>query len=183
MPRLTAAERHAAQQQPSYLAVPGPPIPHPLAKVPPHISSRPDIYLANGRTLVQPRLPPLLGPVGFDGRDANNGRVHATPAVDGEGSLDDRDIIAPERSPPPDPTQHRRKRAAQWQRWQGEVIPNLLHHFTRMLHETKSLREYDNLEAPSKSCDCPGRVLKVSIVRFSCTQRCSLLGNGVADFT
>ncbi|KAJ7444054.1 hypothetical protein B0H11DRAFT_1696122, partial [Mycena galericulata] len=59
------------------------------------------------------------------------------------------------------------KRAAQWQRWQGEVIPNLLPHFARFLHGTKSMRHYDGLEIPRKTCQCVGRVLKVAVVHFS----------------
>ncbi|KAJ7774176.1 hypothetical protein DFH07DRAFT_865935 [Mycena maculata] len=80
---------------------------------------------------------------------------------------DERDFVAPERTPPPDPGQHGRKRAAQWKRWQVEVLPNLLLPFAWILHETKSLRDYAPLEIPAKSCGCTGRILKVAIVRFS----------------
>ena len=56
-------------------------------------------------------------------------------------------IIPLERStPPPDPSQHRRKRAAQWRRWQGEVLPNLVDTFVQVLYETKSLCHSDNLK-------------------------------------
>ncbi|KAJ7507645.1 hypothetical protein B0H11DRAFT_2218486 [Mycena galericulata] len=167
MRRMTAKERHAAQQNPSYYAVPGPSIPHPLAKVPSHVNNRPDIVLANGRTLIQPCLPPLLARAGLGGEilgGADNEDAREGP--DGD-AYDERDIVPPDRTPPPDPTQHRRKRAAQWQRWQGEVIPNLLPHFARFLHSTKSMRHYDGVEIPRKTCQCVGRVLKVAVVHFS----------------
>ncbi|KAJ7463383.1 hypothetical protein FB451DRAFT_1043224 [Mycena latifolia] len=80
-------------------------------------------------------------------------------------------MVAPERTPPPDPTQHRRKRGAQWRRWQLEVIPTVLPHFTRVLHATKSLRDCTDLPLPtasSGSCACKtSRVCKIAIVRFS----------------
>jgi hypothetical protein len=82
-------------------------------------------------------------------------------------------IIPLERSPPPpDPSQHRRKRAAQWRRWQGEVLPNLVDTFVHVLYETKSLRHSDNLKIPkinSNACECPtAKVCKIALVRFSC---------------
>ncbi|KAJ7450642.1 hypothetical protein FB451DRAFT_1186751 [Mycena latifolia] len=112
--RLTAKEHRAAQEAqaaPAYLAVPGPSVPHPRARIPAHISSRPDVYLPNGRTLMQPRLPPLLS------------RGPLPRAAQDQDAYDNRNMVAPERTPPPDPTQHRRKRGAQWRRWQLEVIP------------------------------------------------------------
>jgi hypothetical protein len=63
-----------------------------------------------------------------------------------EAASDDPDMMPIEHTPPPpdpNPGQHRRKRAAQWQRWQQEVIPALLPHFARLLQETKSLRDLD----------------------------------------
>ncbi|KAJ7501610.1 hypothetical protein B0H11DRAFT_1713561 [Mycena galericulata] len=173
MPRLTAAERRAAQEKPSYLAVPGPPVPHHLAKVKEHISSRPDIVLPHGRTLVQPRLPPLLGFLGLESEDAaDDGRANAVPMSDldppSELDVDDRDIIAPERTPPPpDPLQHRRKRAAQWKRWQSDILPTLLPHLHRVLQETHSFRDLDNLEPSRNPCGCTGKLLKIAIVHFS----------------
>ncbi|KAJ7083574.1 hypothetical protein C8R44DRAFT_652030, partial [Mycena epipterygia] len=63
------------------------------------------------------------------------------------------------------------KREAQWRRWQAEVIPNLLPHFVRVMHQTKSFRDYDALELPARSsmpCTCiSSRTCKVAIVRFT----------------
>ncbi|KAJ7450464.1 hypothetical protein FB451DRAFT_1186861 [Mycena latifolia] len=160
--RLTAKEHRAAQEAqaaPAYLAVPGPSVPHPRARIPAHISSRPDVYLPNGWTLMQPRLPPLLS------------RGPLPRAAQDQDVYDNRNMVAPERTPPPDPTQHRRKRGAQWRRWQLEVIPTVLPHFTRVLHATKSLRDCTDLPLPtasSGSCACKtSRVCKIVIVRFS----------------
>jgi hypothetical protein len=38
-----------------------------------------------------------------------------------EAAAEDPDIIFIEHTPPPDPAQHQRKRAAQWERWQRSV--------------------------------------------------------------
>ncbi|KAJ7116162.1 hypothetical protein C8R43DRAFT_1091280 [Mycena crocata] len=70
-------------------------------------------------------------------------------------------------TPPPDATQHRRKRAAQWRCWQNDIIPNLLPVFTRTLHATKSLRECDHLKIPAANCACIGTNLKIAIVHFT----------------
>ncbi|KAJ7433812.1 hypothetical protein FB451DRAFT_1195879 [Mycena latifolia] len=151
--RLTTKERRAAQEAqaaPAYLAVPGPSVPHPRTRIPAHISSRPDVYLPNGWTLMQPRLPPLLS------------RGPLPRAAQDQDAYDNRDM-------------HRRKRGAQWRRWQLEVIPTVLPHFTRVLHATKSLRDCTDLPLPtasSGSCACKtSRVCKIAIVRFSSCQR------------
>ncbi|KAJ7476801.1 hypothetical protein FB451DRAFT_1397036 [Mycena latifolia] len=158
--RLSKKERQATQQPRDYWALPGPRVPHPRANIPAHISSRPDILLPNGRTLVQPRLPPLL-----------RHPVFASTADDGQNVEDDRDMVAPQRTPPPDPTQYQRKRAAQWRHWQQEVLPNLIPHFVRIFDKTKSLRYCEELPLPtgaSSRCDCiGGKVHKIAIVRFS----------------
>ncbi|KAJ6553757.1 hypothetical protein DFH09DRAFT_1085515 [Mycena vulgaris] len=103
MVRLKAKEHKLA----AYFAVPGPKAPHTLAKTLPHLGSCPDVYLPNGCTLVQPRLPPLLEHPWFAGH---------TPVDPGDlhDVYDDRDMVAPESTPPPDPTWHRWKRAARW---------------------------------------------------------------------
>ncbi|KAJ7442423.1 hypothetical protein FB451DRAFT_1343897 [Mycena latifolia] len=79
-------------------------------------------------------------------------------------------MVALEHTPPPDPTQHQRKRAAQWRHWQLEVIPNLIPHFVRIMHETKSLRDCGDLALPTgipEGCSCvAARVHKIAIVRF-----------------
>ncbi|KAJ7713201.1 hypothetical protein DFH07DRAFT_974803 [Mycena maculata] len=144
MRRMHPKERHAAQQNRPGYSVPGASIPDARARLPDHLSSRPEVLLARGR----------------------HGAIFDEAAGPPE-PYDERDFVAPERTPPPDPGQHGRKRAAQWKRWQVEVLPNLLLPFARILHETKSLRDYAPLEIPAKSCGCTGRILKVAIVRFS----------------
>ncbi|KAJ7687773.1 hypothetical protein B0H17DRAFT_1203476 [Mycena rosella] len=147
--RITAKERRDAAQPLFYLAVPGPSVPHHRAHTSPHISTRPDVYLPNGRTLVQPRLPPLL-----DRRFFNEDN-------------------APEETPAPDSAQHARKRSNQWRRWQQEVIPPLIPHFVRALYLTKSLRYCDTLVLQARRA-CTGDIpcasitkRKIALVRFS----------------
>ncbi|KAJ7851452.1 hypothetical protein B0H13DRAFT_1643971 [Mycena leptocephala] len=70
-------------------------------------------------------------------------------------------------TPPPRPDQHRRKRASQWQRWQGKVIPELLPHFARVLQESKSLRKMDARHPTRGPCNCSAKLHKIAIVRFS----------------
>ncbi|KAJ7912883.1 hypothetical protein B0H13DRAFT_1874459 [Mycena leptocephala] len=141
--KLTKAQRHAAaSSSPAYELLPGPSMPHPLAKVPAHIARRPDVQLFGGITLIQPCLPSLLGQF-----EAASDSPDMMP-------IDDSPL-----APDPNPGQHRRKRAVQWQRWQQEVVPALLPHFARLLQETKSLRDLD--------ASRPTKLHKVAIVRFS----------------
>ncbi|KAJ7454484.1 hypothetical protein FB451DRAFT_1373547 [Mycena latifolia] len=88
-----------------------------------------------------------------------------------QDAYDNCDMVAPEQTPPSDPTQHRRKRGAQWRRWQLEVIPTVLPHFTRVLHATKPLRHCTDLPLPTASlgsCACKtSRVCKIAIIQFS----------------
>ena len=162
MARLTKKERQAAAAAtPSYTPLPGPKVPHHNKKIPEHLRSRPDIYLADGRTLEQPRLPPLFGRL----REA----VERAPNAE-ELELDDPDLWAPDRTPPPqESTQHSRKRAAQWRRWQEDVIPYLIDHYVRLLHETKSLRDMPTSVSCPPVCSCGKQTRKVAIVRFTCT--------------
>ncbi|KAJ7113865.1 hypothetical protein C8R44DRAFT_740749 [Mycena epipterygia] len=164
MVRLKAHERARAAALPSYLAVPGPSIPHPRQKVPGHISRRPDILLGNGQTLVQPRLPALYAHSAFT--PVNSDRD--------EADYDQRDILPSDGNIPPtprrDPTTHRRKREAQWRRWQGEVLPGLIPHYVRVLEQTRSLREFDKLPHRTRTnvCVCLNtKVSKIAIVHFS----------------
>lgn len=168
MVRISRAELQVAASSPSYLPVAGPSVPHHLRKVRSSIRDRPDVYLANGRTLVQPRLPPLFGHVGLVERPV--GRRDADVSErNTDAGYDDPFLLAPQRTPPPaDRTLHRRKREAQWRRWQGEVLPNLLPHFVRVMHQTKSFRDYDDLEIPARSCACISKKCKVAVVRFTC---------------
>ena len=111
MRRLSRKDRAAAAKAPTYLAVPGPSVAHPLARAERHDENRKAVYLRNGQTLVQPPLPPLLHPWFVEPTPD-----HAPRTLPGEEPVeyDGRDIIPLEHSPPPpDPNQHRRKRTAQ----------------------------------------------------------------------
>lgn len=170
MVHVSRAARTSATSSPSYLAIPGPSVPHYRRRIQTYIRDRPDVFLANGRTLIQPRLPPLFGHVGLAETTRQRNADEDRPNVD--AGEEDPFLLASERSPPPaDRTQHRRKREAQWRRWQGEVIPKLLPHFVRVMHQSKSFRDYDALELPAGSstpCACASsRTCKVAIVRFT----------------
>jgi hypothetical protein len=91
-----------------------------------------------------------------------------------QAASDGPDIMQFDYTPPPRPDQHRRKRAAQWQRWQREVIPALLPHFARLLQESKSLRDLDGRRPTRNPCDCSTKLHKIAIVRFSCMSPISL---------
>ncbi|KAJ7627710.1 hypothetical protein DFH06DRAFT_1338877 [Mycena polygramma] len=166
----------AASSPVSYDLLPGPRAVHHRRKIPPHIARRPDILLYNGETLIQPRLPPLLGQSAFSYQavDGSPSRTPRTSEADrvaeefAEGASQDPDIMPVRGTPPPDPGRHRRKKAAQWQRWQQEVLPALLPHYATLLYDTKSLRKVDGRMPPSSTCHCTTTKLhKVAIVRFS----------------
>ncbi|KAJ7084729.1 hypothetical protein C8R44DRAFT_545575, partial [Mycena epipterygia] len=61
------------------------------------------------------------------------------------------------------------KRAAQWRRWDQEIIPLLIPHYSWVVWETKFLRELEKLGPPVQDCDCIPRNQRVTIMRFSCT--------------
>ncbi|KAJ7340036.1 hypothetical protein DFH08DRAFT_704820 [Mycena albidolilacea] len=73
-------------------------------------------------------------------------------------------------TPTPDKTKHRRARAKQWERWQGEILPALLPEFGRVLQETKSLRDLEGRRQQTPSCHCLVKIHNISIVRFSCIE-------------
>ncbi|KAJ7820784.1 hypothetical protein B0H14DRAFT_3147027 [Mycena olivaceomarginata] len=147
--KLTPKARHAAaMSSPTYTLREGPRVADPRRKLD-HVARRPDVVLHDGRTLVQPRLPALLTQFGLT-ETRHNGRA-APPVSDKDRAAEDfaeaaaehPEIMFMERTPMPDPAQHRRKQAAQWERWQCSVLPILLPEFARLLHETKSLRDLD----------------------------------------
>jgi hypothetical protein len=120
--------------------------------------------------LVQRPLPPRLGHVGFDSYT-----VHidlGTPADNQDRRPDGGTIFDLERTPPISPSKHRKKRAAQWRRWDQEIIPLLIPHYSWVLWETKCLRELEKLGTPAQDCDCVPRIQIVTIMRFSCTFQC-----------
>ncbi|KAJ7832722.1 hypothetical protein B0H13DRAFT_2370815 [Mycena leptocephala] len=156
--KLTKAQRQAAASSlPAYELAAGP-------------------SLFGGITLIQPRLPSLLGQFGLTELRDNARRPPPMSPTDvaannfAESASDDPDMMPIDDTPPvpaANPGQHRRKRAAQWQRWQQEVIPALLPHFARLLQETKSLRDLDASHPSRSPCDCSTKLHKVAIVRFS----------------
>jgi hypothetical protein len=91
------------------------------------------------------------------------------------------ELMFMERTPPPDPTKHRRKRAAQWQRWQQEILPKVLPHFALLLHETKSLREMDGRQPRIPSCACQHKTHKIAVMRFASTSPLVCLNPASAD--
>lgn len=162
----------AASSPISHALQPGPPVPHQRKKVPEHISRRTDVLLYGGKTLTQPRLPALFSQYGpVEPRDNQPAPPMSEEDLaaeeEAQAASEDPDIMYFDHTPPPRPDQHRRKRAAQWQRWQNEVIPGLLPHFARLLQETKSLREMDACHPTRNPCDCTTKRHKIAIVRFS----------------
>ncbi|KAJ7300479.1 hypothetical protein DFH08DRAFT_828432 [Mycena albidolilacea] len=172
--KIPAKARHtAATSSPSYSLADGPRVPNARRKFPDHIAQRPEVLLYNGRTLVQPRMPALLAQYGL-AEERSDG--HAPPLASDEdlaaeelavAASDCPDLMFIEHTPPPDPTKHRRKRAAQWQRWQNEVLPKLLPHFARLLQETKSLREMDSRRPQPSTCACPTQTHTIAVMRFA----------------
>jgi hypothetical protein len=71
---------------------------------------------------------------------------------------------------PVDPakSRHRRKRVAQWRRWEIDIIPVLIGPYLKLLAATNSLR---NAPPPpsKKACTCRdvGRNLSVTVVKFT----------------
>ncbi|KAF8191905.1 hypothetical protein K438DRAFT_1919325 [Mycena galopus ATCC 62051] len=170
--KLSAKQRHAAAtSSPAYVLEPGPRAANTRRR---EDSGRPaDVLLQNGRTLVQPRLPSLLHQFGV--AEARHG--HATPVISdediaaadfAEAASDDPDIMGVQHTPPPTPGIHRRKREAQWKRWQQSVLPTLLPELACLFYETKSLRDLDSHQQQQRTaCTCKLKTLKIAILHFS----------------
>ncbi|KAF8143385.1 hypothetical protein K438DRAFT_1783790 [Mycena galopus ATCC 62051] len=151
----------------------GPAVPDPRRKVAPHVSRHPDVLLYNGQTLVQPRLPALLAQYGLV-EARTDGRHQPPPSAEDLAAQDladeaarDPDIMFVNTTPPPDKTKHRRKRAAQWHRWQNETLPALLPEYARMIQEMKSLRDLEGRKPQASPCACHKEIHRVAVVRFS----------------
>jgi hypothetical protein len=164
---MTKEQRRAAAQPLSYEHN-SETIPDVRSKLPDHLSHRGEILFPNGRMLVQRPLPPRVGHVGFDS--------YTTADIDPETPVGNQDrlpdvgtIFDIERTPPISPSKHRKKRAAQWRRWDQEIIPLLIPHYSWVVWETKCLRELEKLGPPVQDCDCIPRIQRVTIMRFSCT--------------
>lgn len=169
--RMTKEQRRAAAQPLSYEHN-SETIPDVRSKLPDHLSRRGEILFPNGRMLVQRPLPPRVGHVGFESYTPVDNDP-ANPA-DNQDRLPDPGIIFDiERTPPISPSKHRKKRAAQWHRWDQEIIPLLIPHYSWVVWETKCLRELEKLGPPVQDCDCIPRNQTVTIMRFSCTCQCS----------
>ncbi len=174
--KITAKARHAAAtSSPSYTLSDGPPVPNARRRLPPHLEQRPEVLLYNGRTLVQPRMPALLAQYGL-AEARSDGRAPPLPSDEdlaaedfAAAASDGPELMFVERTPPPDPTKHSRKRLAQWQRWQQVVLPRILPDFARVLHETKSLRDMDGRAPRPSTCACQKKTQKVVIMRFAGT--------------
>ncbi|KAJ7718391.1 hypothetical protein B0H14DRAFT_3521701 [Mycena olivaceomarginata] len=136
----------------------------------------PDVLLYNGRTLVQPRMPALLAQYGLT-EPRQDGRAPPPVSVEDRAAQEfadeassEPDIMWSDPTPTPDKTKHRRARAKQWERWQGEILPALLPEFGRVLQETKSLRDLEGRRQQTPSCHCLVKIHNISIVRFSCIE-------------
>ncbi|KAJ7681459.1 hypothetical protein B0H14DRAFT_2422779 [Mycena olivaceomarginata] len=135
-------------------------------KLPHHLLHRGKILFPNGQILVQRPLPPRAGHVGFDSYTTVD--IDLPTTAENQDSLPDAGIIFEiERMPPISPSKHRKKCAAQWRRWDQEIIPLLIPHFSWVRWETKSFRELEKLPTPAQDCDCVPRIQTVAIMRFS----------------
>ncbi|KAJ7806688.1 hypothetical protein B0H14DRAFT_3483868 [Mycena olivaceomarginata] len=111
-------------------------------------------------------LPPHVGHVGFDSYTTVD--IDLPSTAENQDSLPDAGIIFEiERTPPISPSKHHKKRAAQWHRWDQEIIPLLIPHYSWVRWETKSFHELEKLPTPAQDCDCIPRIQTVAIMRFS----------------
>ena len=182
--RMPKAHRDATIQysQPSYALTPGPSQRHHLSKSTP-TPHRPLVYLADGEILTQDHpLPRLPGQVGFAGDRPQNGLIlvsHQPMDTDNANTAYDHEPPSqPDMDEPVDPakSRHRRKRVAQWKRWELEIIPMLIAPYMKLLESTLSLRN-DPPPPRIKSCTCGdlGRHLAVTIVKFTGKSRSPFL--------
>ncbi|KAJ6526360.1 hypothetical protein B0H19DRAFT_1275721 [Mycena capillaripes] len=163
--RIAAA---AAVASPSLHLLPGPSVPHHRKKIPVHIARRPEVLLPNGETLIQ-LCTAAVGRLCATSTSSDTPQAPMSerdPAMEEFSASDDPNIMPVHNSPPPDPRQHRRKRASQWMRWQRDTLPRLLPHLARVLQETKSLRDLDRQRPTQLSCHCRRKLHKVAVVHF-----------------
>ncbi|KAF7305328.1 hypothetical protein HMN09_00784600 [Mycena chlorophos] len=163
-----------ARETPTGL-IPGPRDPHLNKKLPRHISTRPDLYIGTGRTLVEPQrvaqkgrqlLRELATPQAGSSRSTGSN----TPAAENADDEEWFDIPGQSYSPfsagVTVPSAHAQKRAVQWDRWQQVVLPKVQPVYIQLLHDSKSLRNLDGLALEhawsciedvtitAKTCDC-----------------------------
>jgi hypothetical protein len=68
----------------------------------------------------------------------------------------------------PESPRKRRLRENQWNVWNYTVIPQLVPVFIRLLHQTQSFRNTDELHVPSAPhCRCNKRTLAIAVVRMT----------------
>ena len=73
-----------------------------------------------------------------------------------------------------DVSRTRRRRAAQWKRWQEEFIPAAIQPFMHLMKTTQSLR-LSPIQPDRYDCKCEqGRTLRVKIVRFAAVEEITL---------
>jgi hypothetical protein len=173
----THRDRATAPSPPLYTPTPGPSQRHHLNKFKPN-PQRPLVYLADGETLTQDYpLPRLPGQVGFAGDRLQDGLVpipRQPLSLDNHGGTNsgyDYDLpFEPNLDKPIDPakSRHRRKRVAQWRRWDVEIIPVLIGPYIKLLATTNSLRN-DPPPPSNKACTCGdvGRNLAITVVKFT----------------
>jgi hypothetical protein len=147
---MPKAHRDAAIQysQPSYALTPGPSQRHHLSKSTP-TPHRPLVYLADGQTLTQDHpLPRLPGQVGFAGDRPQDGLTlvsrQSMDTDNANAAYDHEPTFQPDMDEPVDFAQSRlrRKRVAQWKRWELEIIPMLIAPYMDLLESTLSLRTH-----------------------------------------
>ncbi|KAJ7810972.1 hypothetical protein B0H14DRAFT_2606852 [Mycena olivaceomarginata] len=157
--RMTKEQRRAAAQPLSYEHN-SETIPDVRSKLPDHLSHRGEILFPNGRMLVQRPLPPRVAtqPLISTLKPPWATKIAYRTSVP---------IFDIERTPPISPSKHRKKRAAQWRRWDQEIIPLLIPHYSWVVWETKCWRELEKLGPPVQDCDCIPRIQRVTIMQFS----------------
>ncbi|KAJ7896179.1 hypothetical protein B0H13DRAFT_2338508 [Mycena leptocephala] len=176
--KLTKAQRHAAaSSSPTYELLPRPSVPHPLAKVPAHIARWPDVQLFGGITLIQPRLPSLLGQFGLTELRNNARRPPPMSPSDAaannfaEAASDDPDMMPIDDSPPaPDPNPGASERRS----GSGNKVPTQLGRIPpqlkplRLQHQAPQGRNpIEDLEL--QVCKCtPAAVQLMQVSAFGC---------------
>ncbi|KAK6972164.1 hypothetical protein R3P38DRAFT_3207371 [Favolaschia claudopus] len=167
--KASAGVEAAASSPSTYKLQRGPPVPNPRRK-PTLKTPRRDVLLGNGRTLVQPHVLPKKKLPRINFSASSETERNATDNFDPSASSSHPDAY--HISFLHDQTDHgtyQRKKITQSTRWQEEVLPLLVPVLATLLQETKSLRDLHSTGRSPRhsSCNCPGRNLKVTIVRWA----------------
>lgn len=167
----------------SYKPSDGPPPPHHNQR---DLTRRPLVYLADGRTLTQPRLPPLPGQVGFTGDRPQDRtpRPHAGPNDMPE--IDDREYdlglihfdyegAGAENA---EGSRHARKRENQATRWLNTIIPLLVPVYMQLVEKTGNLCTLDTVSETESACTCSadalsgrGKVKHIKVILMRWTRK------------